>query len=39
MRTGNLDISSVKLGTADVDLYLGDILLNRYELLEYISST
>lgn len=39
MKIGNLDISSVKLGTADVDLYLGDVLLNMYEPLEYISST
>lgn len=36
---GNLNIGGVKLGTSDVNLYLGDQSLNRYKRLEYISST
>lgn len=37
MKIGNLNISGVKLGTTNVDLYLGDKLL--YKELEYIEST
>ena len=37
MKMGNLNISGVKLGTTDVDLYLGDKIL--YKELEYIEST
>ena len=37
MKIGNENISSIKLGAADVDLYLGDKML--YKELEYIEST
>jgi hypothetical protein len=37
MKIGNENISSIKLGAADVDLYLGDKIL--YKELEYIEST
>lgn len=32
MRIGNIDVRSIKLGTSDVDLYLGDKIL--YKKLE-----
>ena len=37
MKIGNIDVRGVKLGTSDVDLYLGDRIL--YKELEYIEST
>jgi len=37
MKIGNIDVRGVKLGTSDVDLYLGDKIL--YKELEYIEST
>ena len=37
MKIGNLNVSGVKLGTTNVDLYLGDRIL--YKELEYIEST
>jgi hypothetical protein len=37
MKIGNENISSIKLGAADVNLYLGDKIL--YKELEYIEST
>ena len=37
MKIGNVDVRGVKLGTSDVDLYLGDKIL--YKELEYIEST
>ena len=37
MKIGNKNISSIKLGAADVNLYLGDKIL--YKELEYIEST
>jgi hypothetical protein len=33
------NISNFKIGNKDVKLYLGNVLLNKYEPLEYISST